>query len=73
MRQANNIQTTPVWSEVKKWSANEEDTLISSFAEEMPREALAACVEIALKDHAEGRTISHSDLMEQIKEKRGWK
>ena len=37
------------------------------------REVLAASVEMALKDHENGNTISHSDFMNRIKEERGWK
>ena len=36
------------------------------------REVLAASVELALKDHENGNTISHSDFMNRIKEERGW-
>ena len=41
--------------------------------DELPREALAACVEMALKDHAEGNCIPHASLLARIKEQRGWK
>lgn len=37
------------------------------------REVLAASVEMALKDHENGNTISHSDFMNRIKDERGWK
>lgn len=37
------------------------------------REVLAASVEMALMDHENGNTISHSDFMNRIKEERGWK
>lgn len=37
------------------------------------REVLATSVEMALKDHENGNTISHSDFMNRIKEERGWK
>ena len=46
---------------------------IEAFVNEIPREALAASVEMALKDHDNGNTISHSELMSRIKAKRGWK
>ena len=39
----------------------------------IPREALAASVEMALKDHENGNTVSHSELMSRIKAERGWK
>lgn len=46
---------------------------IEAFVNEIPREALAASVEMALKDLENGNTISHSELMSRIKAKRVWK
>ena len=46
---------------------------IYAFVNEIPREALAASVEMALKDYENGNTISHSELMSRIKAERGWK
>ena len=46
---------------------------IDAFVSEIPREALAASVEMALKDHENGYTIFHSELMSRIKAERGWK
>nr|WP_295400697.1 hypothetical protein [uncultured Prevotella sp.] len=46
---------------------------IDAFVNEIPREALAASVEMALKDHENGNTVSHSELMSRIKAERGWK
>ena len=43
---------------------------IDAFVNEIPREALAASVEMALKDHDNGNTISHSELMSRIKAER---
>ncbi len=37
------------------------------------REVLAASVEMALMDHENGNTISHSDFMNRIKNEREWK
>ena len=37
------------------------------------RDVLATSVEMALKDHENGNTISHSYFMNRIKEERGWK
>lgn len=89
-----NIESTPVWNEVKNWSDDEKNALITllyttmdkvnpyvvpesdevdAFVNEIPREVLAASVEMALKDHENGNTISHSDFMNRIKEERGWK
>ena len=65
-----NIESTPVWNEVKNWSDDEKSAL---FVNVIPRELLAASVEMALKDHENGNTISHSDFMNRIKEERGWK
>ena len=83
-----NITSTPVWNEVKNWSDDDKNELITllyttmdkvnpyvvpesdeieAFVNEIPREALAASVEMALKDHENGNTISH------IKAERGWK
>ena len=89
-----NIESTPVWNEVKNWSDDEKSALITllyttmnkvnpyvvpeseevdAFVNEIPREVLAASVEMALKDHESGNAISHSDFMNRIKEERGWK
>ena len=89
-----NITSTPVWNEVKNWSDDDKNELITllyttmdkvnpyvvpesdeidAFVNEIPREALAASVEMALKDHEKGNTISHSELMSRIKAERGWK
>ena len=46
---------------------------VDAFVNEIPREVLAASVEMALKDHESGNAISHSDFMNRIKEERGWK
>ena len=46
---------------------------LGAFVNEIPREALAASVEMALKDHENGNTVSHSELMSRIKAERGWK
>ena len=46
---------------------------IDAFVSGIPREALAASVETALKDHDNGNIISHSELMSRIKAERGWK
>lgn len=89
-----NITSTPVWNEVKNWSDDDKNELITllyttmdkvnpyvvpesdeidAFVNEIPREALAASVEMALKDYENGNTISHSELMSRIKAERGWK
>ncbi len=89
-----NIESTPVWNEVKNWSDDEKSALITllyttmnkvnpyvvseseevdAFVNEIPREVLAASVEMALKDHESGNVISHSNFMNCIKEERGWK
>lgn len=89
-----NIESTPVWNEVKNWSDDEKSALITllyttmnkvnpyvvpeseevdAFVNEIPREVLAASVEMALKDHESGNVISHSSFMNRIKEERGWK
>ena len=89
-----NITSTPVWNEVKNWSDDDKNELITllyttmdkvnpyvvpesdeieAFVNEIPREALAASVEMALKDLENGNTISHSELMSRIKAERGWK
>ena len=89
-----NIESTPVWNEVKNWSDDEKSALITllyttmnkvnpyvvseseevdAFVNEIPREVLAASVEMALKDHENGNTIFHSELMSRIKAERGWK
>lgn len=44
----------------------------AAFVNDIPRDALRGCVEMALKDHEAGRTIPHDQLMKQIREKRGW-
>ena len=65
-----NIESTPVWNEVKNWSDDEKSAL---FVNEIPHEVLAASVEMALKDHENGNAISHADFMNRIKEDREWK
>lgn len=86
------ITDTPVWKEVKNWSDEEKNELITllytsmdihpyelpeendeaAFVYEIPRDALAGCIKMALEDHKAGRTIPHDKLMEQIKKQRGW-
>ena len=38
-----------------------------------PKEVLQACVKMGIKDYKANRCISHDSLIEQIREKRGWK
>ena len=45
---------------------------ISVLVNALPREALSACVEMALKDHEYGNCIPHASLMESIKKQIGW-
>lgn len=86
------ITDTPVWREVKNWSDDDKNALITllytsmdiddyqlpeeedeaAFVNDIPRDALRGCVEMALKDHEAGKTIPHNQLMKQIREKRGW-
>ena len=82
-----NITSTPVWNEVKNWSDDDKNELITllyttmdkvnpyvvpesdeieAFVNEIPREALAASVEMALKDHENSNTISHSEYPSDI-------
>ena len=52
---------------------NQEPSQEHSLIKELPREALSACVEMALKDHQAGHCVSHDTLMGRIKEQRVWK
>lgn len=57
------------WVFLKNQKLEADNSLVSS----LPREALSACIEMALKDHEDGTTIPHASLMERIKKQRGWK
>lgn len=44
----------------------------AAFVNDIPRDALRGCVEMALKDHEDGRTIPHDQLMAYVKKRLGW-
>ena len=49
------------------------DSELENFASSFPKEVLQACVKMGIEDYKAGRCIPHESLMEQIREKRGWK
>lgn len=46
---------------------------LDSFVDAMPKDILQMAAEYALKESRAGRGIPHSQVMNIIKEKRGWK
>lgn len=86
------ITDTSVWREVKNWSDDDKNALITllytsmnidayqlpeeedeaAFVNDIPRDALRGCVEMALKDHEAGRTIPQSEIKDYVKKQLGW-
>lgn len=44
----------------------------AAFVNDIPRDALRGCVEMALKDHEAGRTIPREQIMAYVKKRLGW-
>lgn len=44
----------------------------AGFVNDIPRDALRGCVEMALKDHEAGRTIPQSEIKDYVKKQLGW-
>ena len=50
----------------------DEESTCDSYSDVIPQDLLMEAAEFAIKEYREGKCISHSQVIEEIKKERGW-
>lgn len=48
-------------------------SVMDNFVNSIPRDVLTQAIDFAVKEHTNGRCISHNQIDEIVKERMGWK